>query len=273
MGIVFITGTDTNVGKTWFTALWLHHLRRRGERVFAMKPFASGGRDDAELFHGVMEGELSLDEINPYYFAAPLAPAVAARAEGVQVPLATVVERIMALERRCDCLLVEGAGGLLAPLGEGYCARDLIAALRCRVLIVAANRLGVINHTRLTVEALGAVGEGGMQVVLNDIGAADKSVGGNLAALQACLAPARIIEWPTIETQLSVAQAFASAEKKLKKALVQLKDFATFTPARSGGGQSRSQSAAKKKKLKAVDGYGGYGKLTPQRTSNRRAGF
>src|SRR5581483_3100804 len=77
--ILFITGTDTGVGKTLLTAMLLHHLRVAGRRTLAMKPFCSGGRDDVELLHALQDGELTADEINPFYFSEPTAPLVALR--------------------------------------------------------------------------------------------------------------------------------------------------------------------------------------------------
>ena len=95
---------------------------------------------------------MTLDEINPFYFDKPLAPAAAPK----RVPFRDAWARIRALAGRCDVLLVEGAGGLLAPLGENYTVRDLIAALPCKPFVVSRNRLGTINHTLLTVKSLQA---------------------------------------------------------------------------------------------------------------------
>src|SRR4051812_49414340 len=118
--IVFITGTDTGVGKTVVTALLLRHLRESGVKALAMKPFCSGGRSDAELLAALQEGEVSLDEVNPFYFSKPLAPWVAVKYEKgrKQVPLKTVLTKIFELKNRCEVLLIEGSGGLLVPLGE-----------------------------------------------------------------------------------------------------------------------------------------------------------
>jgi dethiobiotin synthetase len=153
---IFITGTDTGVGKTLVTALMLVHLRQTGVRALALKPFCSGGRDDAELLHGLQDYELTIDEVNPFHFAEPLAPLVAARLHRRSVSLNAVMNKIRECQERCDVLLIEGAGGLLAPLGESpvYTALDLIAKLDCEVLVVSRNRLGTINHTLLTLDAL-----------------------------------------------------------------------------------------------------------------------
>src|SRR5487761_2264526 len=127
---LFITGTDTGVGKTDLTALLTRFLRGRGVPAAALKPVCAGGRGDARALQAAMNGALALDEINPWHFRAPLAPLAAARRENRRVTRPQVVARIRPLQKRFDVVLVEGAGGLLSPLGENFNARDLIAALR-----------------------------------------------------------------------------------------------------------------------------------------------
>src|SRR5215831_11882028 len=138
----FITGTDTGVGKTVLTALLVRWLKEKDIRVAALKPIGSGGRDDARLLHTAMNGALTLDEINPWHFRAPIAPLLAARREHQRVGVAEVLAHIRALQKRFDVLLIEGAGGLLSPLGEDFSSRDLIAALNATPIIVCLNRLG-----------------------------------------------------------------------------------------------------------------------------------
>src|SRR5579859_4085747 len=128
--IIFITGTDTGVGKTLLTALLLFHLRKKGVRALAMKPFCSGGRGDIHLLQSLQPGELSDDEANPFYFPQPLAPLVAAK-KNHQIRLSDVLARIQKITRKCERLLIEGSGGLLVPLGENFTVADLIAALDC----------------------------------------------------------------------------------------------------------------------------------------------
>jgi dethiobiotin synthetase len=151
---IFITGTDTGAGKTVLTALLAAFLRGRGVRVAALKPVCSGSRDDARGLHAALGGALTLDEINPWHFRAPIAPVLAARREKKAVKLARVLARIRAVRKNFDVVLVEGAGGLLSPLGEDFDSRDLITALRAMPVIVAPNKLGVVNHVLLTLEAL-----------------------------------------------------------------------------------------------------------------------
>src|SRR5450631_3532050 len=114
---LFITGTDTGVGKTVLTALLTRFLRESGVHAAALKPICSGGRTDARALHTAMAGALALDEINPWHFSAPVAPSLAARRENKIVKLPQVLAHIRAMQKRFDVLLVEGAGGLLSPLG------------------------------------------------------------------------------------------------------------------------------------------------------------
>ena len=150
----FITGTDTGVGKTLLTGLLARRLLATGGRFRAVKPFCSGGREDAETLFAAQGGRVPMDEINPWHFRAPLAPLVAARRQGVRVTLEEAVAFLRRSARGCDPLLVEGAGGLLSPLGEGFSALELIQATRARVLVVCPDRLGAINQSLLVFAAL-----------------------------------------------------------------------------------------------------------------------
>jgi dethiobiotin synthetase len=203
---IFITGTDTGVGKTVLTGLLLAHLRDNGVSCLATKPFCSGGREDAELLYALQQGELTLDQINPFYFDEPLAPFVAARAHRRSVRLDAVLNHIRSITfpqlpaqgirgknskvEDSPILLIEGVGGLLVPLGRKrkqnvpvaprnlrrgcesqaltavYTPLDLIVKLRCETVVVAHNQLGTLNHTLLTLRALQGVGIKQLTVVL-----------------------------------------------------------------------------------------------------------
>src|SRR5205823_10390512 len=137
----------------------------------------TGSRADAEVLQKLQEGDLSMQQINPFYFPEPLAPMVAARKHSRQVPIEEVLNYIRAMQKRFprsaaasvrSLLLIEGAGGLLAPLGPRYTALEIIGKLRCKVIVVAANRLGTINHTLLTVRALQTPNPNRLTVVLSD---------------------------------------------------------------------------------------------------------
>ncbi len=152
--IIVITGTDTGAGKTVLTALLAGHLRAAGVRVAALKPISSGTRTDARMLRRATGNALMLDEINPWHFDLPVAPLVAARCRGRRVELREVLTHVWKIAHRFETVLIEGAGGLLSPLGEGFSTRELITELSTEVFIAAKNQLGVVNHVRLTIEAL-----------------------------------------------------------------------------------------------------------------------
>ncbi len=201
--IWIITGTDTGVGKTVFTAWLARFLHERGVNTAVCKPVCSGGREDARLLSAAIGGSLTLDEINPWHFRAPLAPLLAARAESKCVRLPEVVAHIHELARQCEVLLVESAGGLLSPLGEGFDTRHLIGRLRAAPVIVAANRLGAINQLRLTLEALPAAAARRARVVLMNPRRSDAATRTNAGLLGEFIDPARILTLPWLASPVS----------------------------------------------------------------------
>jgi len=152
--MLFITGTDTGVGKTALSVLLTRFLLERGVNVAALKPICSGGRGDARALQSAMNGGLALDDINPWHFRAPVAPVIAARREQKRVLLTDVVAHARKKQKRFEMVLIEGAGGLLSPLGENFDSRDMLVALRAAPIVVCPNRLGAVNQVRLTLEAL-----------------------------------------------------------------------------------------------------------------------
>lgn len=154
--IVFVTGTDTGVGKTVLTALLARHLRQQGVNVAALKPVCSGGRDDARILQRALSGSMSLDEINPWHFPAPLAPPFAAAMAKRRLNVPAVLRHVRDIARRHELTLVEGAGGLLSPLAGAADNRALLRALRARPVVLVSNRLGAINQTLLVHAALSA---------------------------------------------------------------------------------------------------------------------
>ena len=194
----FITGTDTGVGKTVLTALLARHLRERGVSAAALKPICSGRRDDARALRAAMNGALTPDEINPWHFRAPLAPLLAARRERRRVGLANVLAHVRTMQRRFDVLLVEGAGGLLSPLGENFDSRDLIAALRATPIVVCPNRLGAVNQVLLTLAALPRSASCRARVVLISPSKPDASTSTNVSLLAEFLDAKRIFCLPRL---------------------------------------------------------------------------
>ena len=164
--ILFVTGTDTGIGKTVLACLLTQYLRDLGVRVAALKPICSGDREDAQALRKALNGGLALDQINPWHFRAPLSPLLAARREHRTVTLSRVVDHILSLQKQFPIAIVEGAGGLLSPLGEAFDSRDLIRKLRAVPIVVCPNRLGAINQARLALAALPPVFARRAQVVL-----------------------------------------------------------------------------------------------------------
>jgi dethiobiotin synthetase len=169
--VLFITGTDTGVGKTVATAAIGAALAASGRRVAVLKPAQTGVAadepGDAEFVLAALNSTQSPATACPYRLRAPAAPLVAARAEGIGIDLARIRESFAALRASYDEVLVEGAGGLLVPLLEGLNMADLAATLGLPLVIVARPGLGTINHTLLTIEAARARGLAVLGVVLS----------------------------------------------------------------------------------------------------------
>jgi dethiobiotin synthetase len=155
---VFITGTDTEIGKTTLTCGLLSALAKRGRTVAGMKPVAAGtvgGRNsDAVELHRYSSQGLQHDWINPCVLQAPTAPSIAAVLEGRAVTWEVIANAYDLLRHRVELVVVEGVGGWRVPLAEGLMASDIPKRLSLPVILVAGIRLGAINHTLLTVEAI-----------------------------------------------------------------------------------------------------------------------
>lgn len=194
--LLLVTGTDTGVGKTVFAALAAILFRQRGLRVAALKPVCSGGRADARLLRAAAGSVLSLDAVNPWHFRAALAPVLAARKERKRLLLKEVVAHIQRVAERFDVTIVEGAGGLLSPLGEDFDSRDLIQALKAAPVIVCPNKLGAVNQVRLVLEALPRRAAQQARVVLVTQAKPDSASRSNLALLKEFVKPAQIRTLP-----------------------------------------------------------------------------
>ncbi len=192
---LFITGTDTGVGKTYVTALIAKTLHRAGRRVGVYKPAASGCRkeegrlvsDDAVALWQAAGRPASLDEVCPQLFAAPMAPHLAARAEGKELDADRLRHGIDFWLESSDIVLVEGAGGLMSPLSDDEYVADLACDFGFPLIVVTANRLGTINHTLQTLITAASFRDGldVAGIVLNHPAAAadDVSLGSNRAEI------------------------------------------------------------------------------------------
>jgi len=189
---LFITGTDTEVGKTLVACALIHACRRAGMRVVPMKPVAAGcyqtpegwKNEDVEALRAAAGIDAPLDEINPYRFVEPIAPHIAASRTKVAIDLAVIRERFDMLSRRADAVIVEGAGGFLVPLNEREDFGDLARTLALPVVLTVGMRLGCINHALLTQEAILARGLPLVGWVANRIDPAMSAFDENLETLK-----------------------------------------------------------------------------------------
>ncbi len=172
---IFITGTDTGVGKTFVTLGLLNAFKEEGLNVCAMKPLETGCRSrhgkliphDALRLMKESGTKEQLDIVNPYRFKLPLAPAVAAEIEGVKIDKRRILTAYKHLLSKYDITLVEGAGGIMVPVYKKYLFLDLIKDLNLPLIIVALPGIGTINHTLLTIEAARRRGISVIGVIIN----------------------------------------------------------------------------------------------------------
>jgi dethiobiotin synthetase len=209
---LFITGTDTEIGKTEVTLGLMSALQQRGQCVLGMKPVAAGceasphglRNDDARRLQA--EGSVPVDyaQINPYAFAPPIAPHIAAEQAGVEIGLAPIRAAYWDLAGRADWVLVEGVGGWRIPLGPDLELSDLPRALGLPLVLVVGLRLGCLSHALLTVESIQTSGLELVGWVANRIDPAMAAADENLASLRAripapCLGVVPYLTRPTPE--------------------------------------------------------------------------
>jgi len=196
MNGVFITGTDTDCGKTEIALALMAALRARGLNVLGMKPVASGcertpdglRNEDARRLQAFGSRDLPYDMINPYAFEPPIAPHIAAGQAGVEIELDAIKAATEHLGARSEFLVVEGVGGWRVPLGPSLSVSDLPPSLGLPVILVCGIRLGCINHSLLTLESIKACGSRPKGWVANQIDPDMLALDENLATLAALLA-------------------------------------------------------------------------------------
>ena len=166
MRSIYITGTDTGIGKTVVSTTLLHALHGHGLPAVGMKPVASGctqteqgwRNEDAEALWAASDPQPAYADLNPYALPQPLAPEIAAREAGVQVELDVIVSAFQRLRTIAGAVVVEGVGGWDAPLATTLFQADVVRALQLPVVMVVGLRLGCLNHARLTARAIAADG-------------------------------------------------------------------------------------------------------------------
>jgi dethiobiotin synthetase len=176
---LFLTGADTNVGKTYVAVRLVRALRAAGRDCVGMKPICCGARSDAELLHAASDAAIPLDDVNPVWLRAPTAPLIAAMVENRTIDLAIIRETFARLSAGNRPIIVEGVGGWRVPIAREFFVSDLAAEMRLPVAVVVANRLGAVNHTLLTVESIRAMGLECAGIILNQ--AASAGVGEGIA--------------------------------------------------------------------------------------------
>lgn len=220
-----VTGTDTEIGKTVVSCALLALARSRGLRIGVMKPLETGVfartrvegpsmRSDAERLRQAAGVTDSLEAIRPVALVEPLAPMVAARRAGFNIDMA-LLDR--AFDRMCtnrDITLVEGAGGLLVPITRTLSYAQLFARWRCELIIVSGNRLGVINHTLLTVRVAREEGLRVRAVVLTSLTGRDASIAEatNFDALVELLPGTPVVRFPWVDRWEDSDSLCAAAE-------------------------------------------------------------
>lgn len=189
---LFVTGTDTGVGKTLVSAALLHALAAHYPRVVGMKPVAAGGdwidgtfsNEDVRALRGASTVQVAPALDNPVLLPDPVSPHIAAQRAGVQITVAQLVQAYQALCGQADAVVVEGAGGFLVPLSESEDGADLARALNVPVVLVVGLRLGCLNHALLTAQAICASGLTLAGWVANHVDPTMLAQGDNIAYLQ-----------------------------------------------------------------------------------------
>jgi len=221
---LFITGTDTGVGKTLVGCAIAERLRHRGVDVGVMKPIETGvaqpqGPLDAIALMESAGVDDPLDLVCPVQLALPAAPDVAAEAEGRSIDLGIVRSAFDALRLRHELVLVEGAGGLLVPIANGFTMADLARDLGLPLLVVARGRLGTVNHTLLTIEV--AAGRGlpiaGVVISHGPIPLSHADVA-NLATLRRLLGDGLVGELPVLDAAASPPASAIDLDRLLARA-------------------------------------------------------
>ncbi len=186
----FVTGTDTEIGKTFVAGALLHAFAARGLRTLGMKPVAAGcdadgTNEDVEALRAASTVVQPAAEVCPFLFKQPIAPHLAAADEGRRIDLSAIVARYRALDALTDVLIVEGVGGFLVPFNADEDSADLAVRLQLPVILVVGMRLGCINHTLLTQEAIAARGLRLAGWVANRIDSHMRKADENVATLRA----------------------------------------------------------------------------------------
>ena len=155
----FITGTDTGIGKTYASCALLHAFRKKGLKSIGMKPIAAGCNhkginEDVLALKDASNIQASAALINPYCFTEPIAPHLAAHEQNIIIDGQRISQAVNTLRQQADCVIVEGVGGFMVPLGPEWTTADLATELKLPIILIVGLRLGCLNHALLTQAAL-----------------------------------------------------------------------------------------------------------------------
>ena len=174
----FLTGTDTNVGKTFVASMLVRALRKSGVDCVGMKPICCGERADAEELHDASDAAIPLNDVNPVWLRTPASPYTAAMIENRAIDLALIRDTFARLRADHRSLIVEGVGGWRVPIARDFFISDLAREMGLPVAVVVANKLGALNHALLTVESVRASGCECAGIILNHTTSAEADVAG-----------------------------------------------------------------------------------------------
>ncbi len=191
----FVTGTDTEVGKTWVTAGLIQAINERGVKAVGMKPIASGCylkngelvSEDADVLAAASPIDVPVDQLNPYRFEPPIAPHLAAKEAGIAIDFSVIEQRLGQLSTQAELVFVEGVGGWMVPLGDQQTVVDLAQRLALPVILVVGVRLGCINHALLTVAAIERSGQSLVGWVANCVDSSTSRQQDNIDTLTAMI--------------------------------------------------------------------------------------
>jgi len=203
----FITGTDTDVGKTWISLGIVEALKQQGKKVGVMKPVSAGcektanglRNEDALLLQKHSNIEQDYELINPYAFEPAIAPHIAAADTGVRMDIETLYQNLQTIEQQSDCVVVEGAGGWMVPLNDFQTMADLAKRFQMPVILVVGMRLGCLSHALLTVEAIRATGVPLVGWVANQVSAEMNCLDENIKTLQQMIDAPMLGQVPHLE--------------------------------------------------------------------------
>jgi dethiobiotin synthetase len=165
----FLTGTDTDVGKTYVACLLIRALRRAGLDTIGLKPICCGDRSDAKLLHSAAGGEIDIEDVNPVWLKIPASPYAATICEQRDVEMEKIIATFRRLRGRYRSIIIEGVGGWLVPIRKDYFVADLAAEFGLPVVVVVRDRIGALNHLLLTLEAIRSRGLACGGIILNQM--------------------------------------------------------------------------------------------------------